>query len=107
MSNSSETGGSSHSNNNWATIFQAAVNEYETVTGIPLHTHPFATQLDNCDSLQAVSNVFQSQAQAFRKIRKGDEELMEYLGQIVQILLAFSGTLGEGIGLVSHFTQLV
>jgi hypothetical protein len=46
-------------------------------------------------------NVFQKQAQAFDKFRKGNDKLMAWLTPIVNILFTFSGTLGEGIGLVS------
>jgi hypothetical protein len=47
-------------------------------------------------------NIFRTQAQAFSNFCKGDERLMAWLGPIVHILFVFSGTLGEGIGLVSH-----
>jgi hypothetical protein len=78
------------------------LNEYHIVTGKSLITHPFATQLDNCDSPQAVSNVLRTQAQAFSKSRKHYEKLMGWLDPTVNILFTFSATLGEGIGLVSH-----
>ena len=57
--------------------------------------HPFSAQLVSCDSPEAVSNVLRTQAQAFSKIRKGDEKLMAWLEPIVHILFTFSGTLGE------------
>jgi hypothetical protein len=104
MTSTNQTAGPSRSNDNFAAIFQAALNEYENVTRKPLRTHPFATQLDSCDSPQAISNLFQSQSQAFNKFHKGDETFMTYLGPTVDILFTFSETLGEGIGLVSCFT---
>jgi hypothetical protein len=101
MFTTNQTAGPSRSNDGFAVIFQTALSEYETVTGKSLSIHPLATQLNSCDSPQAVSTVLQSQAQAFTKFRKNDEKLMERLNPIVHILFTFSATLGEGVGLVS------
>jgi hypothetical protein len=103
MSLANQIAGPSRSNDNFVAIFQAALSEYETLTGKPLRTHPFATQFDSCDSPEAVSDVLRSQAQAFNKFRKADEKLMTYLDPTVHVLFTFSATLGEGIGLVSRF----
>ena len=89
------------STDNFTAIFNAAENEYQTLTGKSLKTHPFATQLETCQNPDAVSNLLQSQAQAFSKFRKGDEKLMAWLNPTIHILSTFSDTLGEGISLVS------
>jgi len=102
MSATNQAAGPSRSTDNFTAIFQAASSEYERVTGKPLDTHPFSTQLDSCDSPEAVLNAFRTQAQAFDKFCKGDEKLMTWLDPMVHILFTFSATLGEGIGLVSH-----
>jgi hypothetical protein len=102
MSTTNQTAGHSRSNDNFTAIFQLALSEYETVTGKPLRIHPFATQLESCDSPQAVSSVLRTQAQASGKSRKSDERLMACLDPTIHILFTFSATLGEGIGLVSH-----
>jgi hypothetical protein len=107
MSTINQTAGPSRSTDNFTAIFQAALHEYHTVTGKSLDTHPFATQLDDCNSPEAFSNVLRTQAQAFSKSRKGDEKLMAWLDPTINILYTFSGTLGEGIGLVSHLIRLV
>jgi hypothetical protein len=70
MSTTNRTAGSSRSNDNFTAIFQAASDEYHRVTGKPLDTHPFTTQLDGCDSPEAALKVFRTQAQAFSKFRK-------------------------------------
>jgi hypothetical protein len=70
----------------------AASNDYLRVTGKRLDTHPFAAQLDTCYSPEAVSNVLRTQAQAFKKFPKGDENLMTWLSPTVNILFAFSAT---------------
>jgi len=99
MSARSQTAGSS--TNNFTTILNTASTEYHRVTRKRLDTHPFAALLDTCNTSEAVLNIFRTQAQAFSKFREGDERLMTWLDPIVHILFVFSGTLGEGIGLVS------
>ncbi|SRR5216683_531002 len=101
MSASNQTAGPSTSTENFSAIFNAASTEYLRVTGKRLDTHPFAAQLDACDSPKAVSDLLRTQAQAFSKFRKGDEKLMVCLDPTVHILFTFSATLGEVIGLVS------
>jgi hypothetical protein len=86
---------------NFTAIFGAATNEYKTLTGQDLASHPFAAAFENSNSPNSVLDVFQKQAQVFDKFRKGDNKLMTWLTPIVNILFTFSGTLGEGIGLVS------
>jgi hypothetical protein len=102
MSTTNQTAGPSRSADNFKAIFQAAMNEYHNVTGKSLDTNPFATQLDSCDTPEAISNVLRTQAQAFSKSHKRYEKLMAWLDPTVHILFTFSATLGEGIGLVSH-----
>jgi hypothetical protein len=99
MSASNQTAGPS--TYNFTAIFNAALIEYQTITGKPLDTHPFATQLNTCQNPEAISNLLRTQAQAFSKFRKGDEKLMAWLDPTIQILSTFSDTLGEGISLVS------
>ena len=86
---------------NFTAIFDAASNEYKTLTKHDLRTHPFAAAFESSNSPDAVMNMFRKQAQAFDKFRKGDDKLMAWLNPIVNILYIFSGTLGEGIGIVS------
>ena len=99
------------STDNFTAIFNAAENEYQTITGKTLKTHPFATQLETCQNSDAVSNLLRTQAQAFGKFHKGDEKLMAWLDPTIHILSTFSDTLGEGISLVRkphslHMTAL-
>ena len=92
---------------NFTATFKAALNEYQRVTGKCLDSHPFATQLDTCDSPEAVSTVLRKQAQAFSGFCKGDETLMAWLDPTIKILSMLSATLGEGIGLVSHLIHFL
>ena len=95
MSTSNQT-----TNRNFNAIFEAASNEYKTLTGEDLGTHPFGAALEDNSSPDVVLDVFRKQAQAFDKCRKGDDKLMGWLTPMVHILITFSGTLGEGIGIV-------
>ena len=102
MSTANQITGPSLLNDNFSVIFQAALSKYKTVTGKSLRAHPFATQLDSCDSPQAISTVLRAQFQVFGKFRGDDEKLMTWLDPIVHILSTLSTTLGERIiGLVS------
>jgi hypothetical protein len=99
MSTSNQT--TDLSTSNFTAIFDAASNEYNKLTKHDLETHPFAAAFENSNSPDSVMNVFRKQAQAFDQFCKGDDKLMAWLTPIVNILSTFSGTLGEGIGLVS------
>ena len=98
MSTSNQTAGPS--TDNFSSIFNAALNEYQRVTKKSLDTHPFAAKLDTCQNPDAILIFFRTQAQAFSKFREGDERLMAWLNPTIHILSAFSGMLEEGIGLV-------
>jgi hypothetical protein len=100
MSSSSRT--DSPSIDNFTAIFASAESEYQRVTGNRLETHPFADQLQTCDSPEDVSKIFRTQVHALRNFRQGDERLMKWLDPTVNILFIFSSTVAEGIGLVSR-----
>ena len=85
----------SPSNANFIKIFEAATNEYRTLTGQDLSTHPFSAALDNFKQPDAIVDVFRKQAQVFEKVSKDNEKLMTSLSPIVEILFALSVTIGE------------
>ena len=82
-------------------LFQAALQDYERQTGIPLAKHPLAEQLQNCDSVESVTAVLREQTQAFSNFR-GRDKVMELLKNTVSVLYKLSATadLGQAIGLV-------
>jgi hypothetical protein len=86
---------------NLTAIFEAASNEYRSLTGQNLGTHPLATELERSNSPESILGVFQKQAQALDKFRKGDDKLMRSLTPIVHVIFTLSATLGAGICLVS------
>ena len=87
---------------NFATIFEAASNNYKTLTGQDLRTHPLAIELEsNNNSPDSILGIFRKQAQLLDKFCNDDDKLMNSLTPIVNILFAFSTTAGADIGLVS------
>jgi len=87
------------STSNFAAIFEAASNEYKTLTGKDFQSHPFAAALEITNSPGSILVVFQERAQAVDRFRKRHDKLMKSLTPIVHIISTFSATLGEGIGL--------
>ena len=82
-------------------LFEAALQDYERQTGIPLAKHPLAEQLQNCDSVESVTAVLREQTQAFSDFR-GRDKVMGLLKNAVSVLYKLSATadLGQAIGLV-------
>ncbi|KAH9169174.1 hypothetical protein EDB89DRAFT_2199314 [Lactarius sanguifluus] len=78
-------------------IFSTALKAYEKQTKRDLLTHPLASQLQTCDSLGSILSVLQSQVDNLDQARKCDEKLTRWLSPTVNVLLAFSATLGEGV----------
>jgi hypothetical protein len=97
----------SPSTNNFTAIFNAAEVEYQKITGKRLDTHPLVVKFDDCRSPKDISNVLRMQVQSFGNFRQGDEKLMKWLEPMINILLTFSDTLGEGISLASCLVRFV
>ena len=94
---------STSSLSNFQSIFNAAVDRYETKTKSKLLIHPLAAQLQSCDSPAAVLSLLQGLVQQFDQGRSSDERFRSWLNPTVNVLFAFSATLGEGVGLVNLY----
>ncbi|KAI9437315.1 hypothetical protein H4582DRAFT_2058307 [Lactarius indigo] len=94
------TPSTSASLSNFQSIFHASLRAYEKQTKKDLLSHPLAAQLQSCDSPAAILTVLQDQVQEFEQSRSADERLTRWLDPTVNVLYAFSATLGEGVGLV-------
>ncbi|KAI9460274.1 hypothetical protein F5148DRAFT_268232 [Russula earlei] len=84
--------------NQFTAIFNAASNEYQRLTGQSLDSHPFAAQLEACESPEAVSNILRAQTQAFNKDKEGDKKLMTWLDPTIRIMFAFSYSIANLVG---------
>ncbi len=92
---------------NFKPILDAALIEYKKKTGNDLLDHPLATELHSCHSVDAVLALLQSQASGFKQFRDGDRRLMKWIGPLVHVFIAFSETLGQGVGLVRLGTKFM
>src|SRR6266702_457355 len=97
---SSKNPATTASSSNFKVIFEKALNVYKIKTKQDLTTHPLASQLQACDSPAAILTILQDQVHQFERCRSGDERLRRWLNPTINVLYAFSATLGEGIGLV-------
>ncbi len=82
-------------------LFNAALQDYKDKTGNSLVDHPFAKQLQECDSAESVSTILEEQARVFREFREHGK-LINSLKRLTDILCSpfIPAVLGEGIGLV-------
>ena len=79
-------------------MLDAALAEYQKKTGDDLLAHWLATELQPCESVDAVLDILRDQAKAFE--RSGDQRLMKWIDPLVHVLYTFSGALGDGVSLV-------
>ncbi|KAH9073530.1 hypothetical protein EDB83DRAFT_80889 [Lactarius deliciosus] len=107
----SQTPSTSTSSSNFRAVFVSALREYEKKTKTDLHTHPLATQLQSCQSSSDILAVLHDKVNEFDQSRSHNERLSSWLGPTINVLYAFSATLGEGVGLAnilarkSHFRR--
>ena len=88
------------SSSRFQAIFQAAIKSYQKQTKKDLLAHPLASQLQACDSTNAIIAILQDQIREFDKSHSGDERLTKWLGPTVNVLNAFSATISGGVSLV-------
>jgi hypothetical protein len=97
---SSKTPATTASSSNFDVIFDKALKAYKTKTKQDLITHPLASQLQACHSPATILTVLQGQVRQFENSRGDDERLWRWLNPTINVLYAFSATLGQGVGLV-------
>ena len=91
----------SSSSSNFQSVLDAALEAYEKKTKCKLLTHPLTAQLQSCDSPTAVLSVLRGLIQQFDRRRSSDQRLSNWLNPTINVLYAFSSTIGQGVGLVS------
>jgi hypothetical protein len=101
---SSTTGQTSAPSSQFKSILDAglghALSEYKKKTGKSLFDHPLAIELQRCDSVNAISAIFQGQADAFQQFRNGDQRLTKGINLVVDVLYKFSKTAGAAASTV-------
>ena len=97
---SSRTPATTTPSSNFEAIFAKALEAYKTTTDQDLATHPLASQLEACHSPAAILTILQDQVHKFEQSRSADERLQQWLDPTINVIYAFSETLGQGNGLV-------
>lgn len=92
---------SAFSSSNVQVVLNAALDSYEKKTKIKLLTHPLTAQLQSCDSPAAILSALQNLVQEFDRHRRSDARLTDWLIPTVNVLYAFSSSLGQSVDLVS------
>jgi hypothetical protein len=94
---------SHHRHSNFVPCFSnAALEGYKRKTKKDLASHPLLPRLESCDSPEAVLTVLREQIPGFSESQNGDDGLTKWVTPTVNVLYAFSDTLGQGIGLVKY-----
>ena len=97
----SSTGQATSSTSN-IQLFIDALADYAKITGIDLATNPFAAELEQSTSPEAILQLLYGREKAFKEYRDGDRTLISCLSPAVKILQAFSGIMGEAASSVGH-----
>ena len=82
---------------NFQLIFDNALKAYKKRTMMDPLTHPLADRLETCDSASSIRTVLQEQVQELNESQRNNTK---WLDPTVNVLHAFSETLGEGVSLV-------
>ena len=93
----SHTHPTSAPSSNFQIIFDDALKAYEKRTKKDLLKHPLADRFQKCDSASSILTVLQEQVQELDQSQRTNTK---WLDPTVNVLLAFSETLGEGVGSV-------
>jgi hypothetical protein len=85
----------------FVSIFNTALETYKRRTKNDLTSHPLLPIFQSCESPEAVLTVFRDQIPAFGQSQSGDDGLIKWVTPTVNVLYAFSATIGQGNGLVN------
>ena len=94
------------SSSNIKRIFDAALKSYKKKTKKDLKSHDLFIQLEKCDSPEEILAKFQATQFGDPSQTGSDDGLKRWLIPTLNVLCAFSDTLGEGVSLVAIDTSL-
>jgi hypothetical protein len=86
---------------NFMSIFNAALENYRHKTKKDLASHPLLPSLQSCDSPEAILSVLRKQIPASSQSQNDDDGLTKWIIPTVNVVYAFSDTLGQSVGLVN------
>ena len=106
QSPASRTPATTASSSNFNAIFDKALEAYTKKTKQDLTANSLVAQVQECNSPDAIVAILQDQIYQFRQSQSGDERLQKWLSPTINVLYAFSATLGQGVGLVNSNRSL-
>ena len=86
----------SPSHSNFPYIFNVALETYKRKTKEDLASHPLLPSLQSCDSPEAVLAILREQIPVLNQSQNGDDGLTKWITPSVNVLYAFSATIGGG-----------
>jgi hypothetical protein len=72
-------------------LFESALQAYENKAGVSLSQHPLAIKLHSCDTVEAITDLFQDQVQAFNHFQ-GSDRIMKSIKMTVSVLSKVAST---------------
>jgi len=88
---------SSSSHSNLDAIFDAALRTYKKQTGKDITAHPLATELQSCNSPDAILALLRRQLPTLDQSQSGDKTFTKCLIPTVNVLHTLSKMLGKGV----------
>jgi hypothetical protein len=87
------------SDSNYQHIFSVALESYKKRTGNDLTSNPLLPRLETCNSPDAVIALLREQIPGFDQSRSDNdsERLSNWLNPTVNVIAAFSGTIGGSV----------
>jgi hypothetical protein len=96
----SQSAAASSSSSNFQLIINNALDTYRKRTKKDPLTHPLAAKLQACDTPAAILAILREQIHGLDQSQRGDERWSKWLDPTVNVLFAFSTTIGAGVSLV-------
>ena len=91
---------SSSSSSKFQLIINNALDTYRKRTKKDPLTHPLAVRLQACNTPAAILTILREQIHGLDQSQGGDERWSKWLDPTVNVLFAFSTTIGAGVSLV-------
>jgi len=89
------------STSSYQVIFDDVLKTYKNKTGNDLPSDPLIRRLESCNSPDAVLDLLRGQIPGFNQSGSSHDQSMKWLDPTVNVLYAFSSTIGGAVSLVS------
>jgi hypothetical protein len=99
----SQTSKEAVSRSDYQAIFDSALEVFKKKTGKDLASHPLLASFETCNSPDAVLAVLHAQTIGPGQPQSSGDKLLARLNPTINVLNAFSATVGGGVGLVGLY----